>query len=228
MKASDEDLWKTQQVAELISCFPESYKMFSRQTIIAGLISMISMAGGTQAIIARQAGLYKSVLWGWVHGHYPPSLGHLLNMCMTTGVSLVSVMKGAPATCDIPYYGEKKLKKRSEKPSRDEREYALNKALAANPPKSLKCLSRELKLDKAIIRRQFPKETSLLVERYRKFQLSEKDKREKSSIEFVQYVVNELKNQGLPLTRRNFCEVSGKMLMPGNRLYRALMKIAEV
>jgi transcriptional regulator with XRE-family HTH domain len=222
---SDIEIWKARQIAEFISCFPIATQLFSPEKTIAGLKSLVNtFADGTQAIAARRAGIHKSVLWGWMHGHYLPSIGLLLDLCLSTGVSLTSVMKGQPNKCPSPHFMPDDVIKREQRATAKERENTLKEALEASPPLSLGAIAKKLGLCNKTLRNQFPEQVAIAVERYRQFASDEKDKRYRRAIETAQILTNKLESQKLPLTQRNFQNVLGKPLLPKSQLYRVLME----
>ena len=220
IKSSDIEVWKAQQIAELISCFPVASSLFSKSNLIKGLNLVIMMAAdGKSAIAARQAGINKSVLWGWLHGYFAPRLSILLELCLAARVSLVSVMKGLPIECDSPIYETRIAKERIPKPTIEVRENALRNALNFIPAKSLSEVSKELGLSSRILCDNFPDLTSTIVENYKNRIASQNMEHEKKIQEMGNKIMQELIRRGLSLSLRNFQMIAGKVVMPDSRLH---------
>jgi len=221
--ASDVDVWKARQIADVISCLPESDKIFSSQNLFVGLKSLVeSFSDGKSAIAARRAGINKSVLWGWLKRKYAPTLGLLLDLCLAAEVSLLSVMKGKPVACTSPYLQAKPSKRRSQKPPTEERETALKNALVAVPPQSLSAVAHQLKLDESTLRGKFPELSACVVNRYRQFRLDQKNEHFETVKEFGLNLIKELKAKGVPLTARNIRAETGHSFGPWTILYRVI------
>jgi TniQ len=219
--ASPDDLWKAQQAGELLSFLPEAQELFSRERTVQGLKSLVEMfAEGKAAVAARHAGMNKSVLWGWVNGNYLPSLGLLLDLCLATGVSLVSVMQGQPVTCASHGILIRQNSDRAQKATALEREESLRRALEGYPPVSLGAVANDLELGARSLRYQFPDLAAQVVERYREFESLRKAERAREQYQLGQSLLRELAVKGLPLTQRNFQELYGKPLMPASRIYQ--------
>jgi hypothetical protein len=146
--------------------------------------------------------MHKSVLWGWMRGQCLPSLGLLLDLCLSVGVSLVSVMKGNPIKCVSPQFKKsskpKFIKGDDKRASKEEREKALKEALTIDPPESLSAISSELTLDDSTLRRQFPELAALVVERFRQFRSSQIVEKHKQSKEIAQRLIEEIAIKGYP------------------------------
>jgi transcriptional regulator with XRE-family HTH domain len=224
--ASEVEVWKAQQVAELIACFPCASRLFSRQNTIDGLTLLIAkFADGKKARAARQAGMAKSLLQGWLQGDHIPSLGPLLNLCLAAGVSLVSVMKGSPVECASPPFQIRPSKRRTKKVTREALEKALKEALLVAPPQSLSAIASALGADPHSVRKQFPNLSTNIIERFRQFKLRKTAERHRKAMEEGQKLIEELSARRLPLTHRNFQALSGKPIMPNDPL-RPILKEA--
>ena len=227
---SEIEVWKAQQVAELIALFPSATQLFSKQNTIMGLKALAeTFYEGKPAIAARQAGMHKSVLWGWMRRHYLPSLGPLLDICLSVGVSLVSVMKGNPVKCISPQFKKSSksrfVKMDGKRASMKEREKALKEALTIDPPQCLSAISSGLNLHLRTLSKQFPELAALVVERFRLFRSSQTAKNCEQTRVIAQDLIKEITTKGLPTTRRNFQEAAGKHLMPNDRLCKALLEM---
>jgi hypothetical protein len=208
--ASDMDYWKANQVAEVIASIPNATVMFSPKSLHEGLTLLVqSFTEGKAAIAARHAGIPKSILWEWLNKKYPPTLGHLLNLCMAAEVSLLSVISGKPVSCKSPRIHQTLKEHRMPKPTTEEREKTLRNALEVTPPPSLLAVARALTLDKSILRRNFPELSSIIVNRYRQYRVDKKNQHHESMRQFGLKVIKELKTRRLPLTARNIRDESG-------------------
>lgn len=229
IKSSDIEVWKAQQLAELISCFPVASGVFSKDNLIKGLNLVTSMiADGKPAILARQAGINKSVLWGWLHGHFTPRLSILLDICLAASVSLVSVMKGFPIKCDSPVYEPRIAKVRMPKPTIEVRENSLRNALNVIPAKSLSEVSKEIGISCKTLCDKFPNLTSKIVENYKTHIATQSMERENKIQEIGNTIMQELIHRGLSLSLRNFQMIAGKVVMPDSRLHNFWKKYRNV
>ena len=221
--ASDVDVWKARQVAEVISCLPDSGKLFSSHNIVIGLKLLVeSFSEGKSAIAARRAGINKSVLWGWLTKKYAPSLWLLLDLCLAAEVSLLSLMRGKPLVCKSPCFKAKPLKPRTQKATTEERESALRNALVVVPPQSLSAVARQLGLDGATLRKRFPELSACVVDRYRQFKLDQKKEHFEMVKEFGLNLIKEFNTKGMPLTARNIRAETGNSFGPWTILYRVI------
>lgn len=219
IKATNVEDWKATQVAELISCFPSASQLFSKCNLVKGISASVASCGdGIPAEVARKAGISKSLLWGWMHGINQPTIGHLLQLCLATTVSLVSLLKGHPVECLCPLPEKIAPKQHTKKPTGEERESALKTALVAEPPQSLNTIAASLGLTRKTLRIEFPELFKQASERYQQFALSKTEERDRQIKEIGQRAIDELTAKGRPITFRNFQDVIGKALMPKSRL----------
>jgi len=228
--ASEIEVWKAQQMADLIELFPLTTQLFSKEKTIAGLKSLANIFfDGKPAIAARRAEMNKSVLWGWMHGYNLPSLGLLLDLCLSAGVSLVSLMKGAPAKCISPQFKkssyQRLVKKDKEIFSKEAREKSLKEALTINPPPSLATIASELNLHHRSLSTQFPELAALVVKRFRLFRSSQIFEKHKQAKVIAQNLIKEIIIKELPPTQSNFEKIAGKPLLPNNPLRWALLEM---
>jgi hypothetical protein len=224
--ASEVEVWKAQQVAELISRFPLAHGLFSKQNTIDGLMLLVAgFARGKPAVAARRAGIFKSVLWGWVKGNFLPSLEPLLRLCLAAEVSLVSVMEGNPVECSSPPPEIKLPRGHASKPSKEKRENALKESLTINPPPSFRSIARALNIDRTTLYRSLPELSARIVERFRQFESFQRSERRRQARELADVLKKELTEKGLPFTRRNFVAAVGKPIIPNRLLYQALIEI---
>ncbi len=220
--ASEVEVWKAQQVGELIACFPRASGLFLKQNTIDGLISLVAtLADGKPAVAARRAGIRKSVLWGWMKGVCLPSLESLLYLCLTAGVSLVSVLEGRATECFCPPHVIKPAKSRN-KTNKEELKNALGEALTVDPPKSLKSIALALGVSRMLLPRYFPELSALVVERFRQFKSLQLSEQHKQVRELGERLKKELIDKRLPLTQGNFEIANGKRIMPTDLLYKIL------
>jgi hypothetical protein len=226
--ASETEIWKATQVAELISCLPKASRVFSRENTIAGLNLLVAtFADGMPAVAARRAGIHKSVLWGWIQGNFLPSMGPLLNLCLAAGVSLTSVLNGQPIRCPSPHFHHDGIRKDMPKATAEERENALTQALATNPPTSLEAIAKKVGLCRKTLRYQFPEQTDILVKRYQEYKINEKKEENRKKRNLAANIINELISEKLPLTLRNFQLKLGRPLMPQSKLYKVFIDISQ-
>lgn len=218
LAATDVELWKANQVAELISSFPRAHILFSKQNTIDGLIGLVGiLSKGQAAIAARKIGMPKSVLWSWMHGANLPSLKTLLELCLAAELSLVSVLQGCPSSCASPIFIPKAIRPRKQKPTNDERELALKAALKAQHPISITSISKKLGLDPSILRKQFPELHDQLVERYSKLIAIIRAQRYSKMKIQAEELIDQLQVKGITLTKRNFLAACEHSLYPNNR-----------
>jgi transcriptional regulator with XRE-family HTH domain len=222
--AKDEDIWKSQQIADLIATFPRANEIYSKQTLMQGIKRLIDLnSGGIIADAAKNAGIHKSVLWEWLQGTYNPSLAALLDLCMSCGVSLSSVLRGTPEEVNCPTTTQiKEIKKGPQKPSSEERIDSLNKALIEDRPKSLSSVANTLGINRKMLRIQYPELSSLVVNRYKEFTQKQTKKIKKEANEHIRKLIKELTRQNMSLTHRNFEKATGKTLMPQTLLRQEL------
>lgn len=227
-KATNYEILKATHVAELIESLPIAADNYSSAKIIKSLgIIISSVAEGKQAIIARHAGIHKSVVHGIMNEHYLPSLDSLLRLCIAGGMSLVSVMKGVPTAVHAPVQYEKIISKLPLKPSCHERRDRLAQAVSSNPPESLTSISRELGLDATTLRRKFPELTDEIISRYRLFITEKSRQRHEEARKVGEAMIDSLVSKGLPLTHRNFQLLLNKPLMPKSVLYKELSQLSQ-
>lgn len=227
--ASETDVWRAHQIAELISYFPDATRLFSKENLVSGLHTLIVQSfDGVSAAAAKKAGIHKSVLWGWVNGRFSPSMPQLLDLCMVSGVSLVSVLTGEPKDCKSPVQSSiikpaiKKIKA-----TNIERETALRLALLLSPPISLSVVARGLMLDTTTLSKQFPVLSADVIKRFKQFQNETIANRHQDELNIALDVINRLQTAGIPCTRRNLSKLTNTPLMPKERLAIAIKKILD-
>jgi len=216
-RASPLDLWKAEQVAELISCFPEAKKLFSPRLTIEGLNQIFEKLGnGKPAVAARKAKVSKSLLWGWMNGELAPALEPLLRICLSANVSLVSVLKGKPHECETPKceWPKKSPRRAPTRLSRSRAEVAARAALESDPPSSLCAVSSSLKTDPNRLRRLCPSLCTLLVQRRRKWIVDQRKRKFIYAKKEFERSARKLKRLGKSVTHRNMCDLLRKPLFP--------------
>lgn len=224
--ASSVEIWKAQQVAELIALFPKASSIFAPELTRSGLKVVVSDSfNGVSTVAANSAGIYKSVLWGWMKGLYQPNLSQLLDLCLSAGVSLVSVLKGAPSDCKCPPLIPSRKITPKKKISYKERESALQQALTSKTPISLPKVASKLGLDRKTLRNQFPELSSRITERFIKYQKQLKLKHLQHNEGDALVMINKLRTAGIPCTHRNFRQMTNQLLLPNNPLWLAITKL---
>jgi len=218
--ASPVEIWRAQQVAQLISCLPDAENTFTCEGLFSGLNLVIeSFAYGSLTVAASRAGIHKSVLWGWINSKHTPSLRLLLDLCMAAGVSLVSVIRGEPISCHCPAINVVPLKLRTEKVAAEQREIKLRSALNAVPPISLSEVSRQLGLESSALRRKFPELSTCVVNRFRQYLSDQKSDRIQKAMEYGQSLIKDFSSRGLSLTSRNIYAETGIFFRQRTLLY---------
>ena len=225
--ASSVEIWKAQQVAELILHLPKAATIFSQERTIYGLKELVTKStNGVSAIVANNAGIYKSVLWGWMNGRFPPNLPQLLDICLSTGVSLVSVLKGEPSECECPrQISIIRAKPRKDRASYEERESALRQALSATPSISIAAVARKLKLHRTTLIGQFPELATRIIKRFSEFRKESSVNRRQHDLEVAGAMIKKLRDAGVPCTHRNFSKLTNQYLLPETSLWVALRKL---
>lgn len=224
--ATEVELWKAMQIADLIAQFPAASKLISKSSMVVGLAGLVSQFGdGKPCVAARKAGIYKSVLWSWIQGRYLPSLGLFLDLCLSARVSLVSVLTGAPASCAGPAPEKKSSKPVRRKPPRNEREAALKRATLTEPPRSLSRIAAEIGISSRHLQAQFPELTTIVIERFRQSQQNQFARKQREAAALAVKLAQELRAKKIPLTWRNFRKASGEQLLPHSRLCHELKQL---
>lgn len=152
----------------------------------------------------------------------------LLDLCLSTGVSVVSVLKGYPLECECPrqHKTSKALpRKESAKVSLASREEALRRALSVSPPISVTAIAKELKLDRTSLTGKFPELSSLITKRYNEYRKESVQSRFKHELGVARGVIEKLQLAGIKLTHRNLRHHTNQPLMPTNPLWKAIKKV---
>lgn len=210
-----------------VTIFPKASSIFAPELTLSGLRVVVSNSfNGVSAVAANSAGIYKSVLWGWMKGLYQPNLPQLLDLCLSAGVSLVSVLKGAPSDCKCPpLIPSRKMTPKKKIVSYKERESALQQALASKTPISLPKVASKLELDRKTLKNQFPELSSCITERFIKYQKQLKLKHLQHNEGDALVMINKLRTAGIPCTHRNFRQMTNQLLLPNNPLWLAITKL---
>ena len=173
-------------------------------------------------VAARSTSIHKAVVWGWIRGHYLPSLDKLLDLCLAAQMSLASVLTGAPVSCPCPNLDEKPPRSANRKLPKSEREAKLKKEILTFPPRSLASVAAEMGISRKCLQIQFPDLATKITERFRQFQRSQSAQKQQRAQALADKLVNELRAKKRPLTLRNLREASGDLLLPHSRLREAL------
>lgn len=227
--ASDAEAWKARQVAELISFLPRAFTIFSRESLKLGLNALvIKFFDGNSAAAAKRAGINKSVLWGWMNGHFLPSLPAMLNLCMVSGVSLVSVLGGKPlesnklANCAIIRAATGRGRANCR-----ECEAALRQALSVYPPVSVAAVARRLNLDRTTLAKKFPDLSRSVATRFKEHNIEARINRCQGQYNRAMEMINALQADGVSCSRRNLRKLSNNHLLPQSGLTKAIQNILE-
>ena len=220
------EIWDATQVAELIAAFPSAPIALTSAGLAAGLRQIIERVGkGQSAVAARALSCSKSQMHGWVHLQNRPSLGIMLHLCATAGVSLRSVVAGhADAIeCPVPVPRQRRVPRKS--PSSVERERHLRSMLLVQPPPSLLSVARQMQVDAKMLRDAFPELSATIVERASAYRRERVAMAQESCRTRASSLLEECERRNLTLTRRNLRLVSGDQLMPGSRLREVLQEL---
>lgn len=226
-KASAVEIWKAQQISELISNFPLSKKLFSKEKTIEGLNRLIEIStNGNAAAAARKAGINKSSLCEWLKGLHLPGLAQLLNLCITGKVSLTSTLSGEPLEVECPSYQPPPKHKRT-RCNKEQLKSELENSLQSMPPKSLTAIAKKLKIDSKTLSYHFPELTKNVTQHYAKFKASQIDAKRKEERDFADGIIRSLIASGRPITNRNFQDAAGKNYLPQSYLYKYLQSVKD-
>lgn len=224
--ATEVEIWNATQVADLISYFPGTPQLFSRESLASGLSGLIAeYRKGMFCVAARSTRIHKSVVWGWIRGHHLPSLDKLLDLCLAAQMSLTSVLMGAPISCPCPNSDEKPPRPANRKLPKSEREAKLKEEILTFPPRSLASVAAEMGISRKCLQIQFPDLVAKIIERFGQFHRGQSAQKQQKAQALAGKLVKELRAKKMPLTLRNLREASGKFLLPHSRLREALKPI---
>lgn len=226
-RATFVEIWNAQQISELISKFPVSNKIFSKEKTVEGLNRLIEIStNGNAAAAARKAGINKSSLCGWLKGAHLPGLDHLLSLCVTARVSLVSTLAGDPIMIECPKYQKPKKQKRPSL-NKEQMKAELEKSLQSSPPQSLTAIAKKLKIDRTSLPYHYPDLSKSVSQRYANFRTSDIEAKRKAEREFADNIIQNLISTGRSITNRNFQEAARKNYLPQSYIYKYVQSVKD-
>jgi len=227
--ASETEVWRSLQVSKMIEQFPHMHGSLTRQNLIDGINKLICMYfNGVKKIVSQRTGIDTASITHWSLGRNAPNLDHLLTICQTASVSLVSLINGAPVECDSPVIDINTVKEYKNCISCDKLTQLLLSELQRTTPLSLKAISKNIRVSQPTMTSKLPDLTSMIVDRFKVHRAMEIQLRQDSERQLVKETIDSLIANKLPVTGRMFRTITGRTLHTSGNLRKFFLEEVEL
>lgn len=223
--ASREEVWLAKNVGELIAAVSAG-EGFSAARVRLGVVSMATRIGdGRPYRAASTCGFSKARLFDWVEGRRRIKFAPLLALCAASGSDVLSALRGEPCEAQTSTFRYSCHPRLSVYPVTAERVKRLRAALADPACPSVTSVARSLLIHRTTLEREFPSETGLLIERFKKKRCAATATRRAAARKAIEQAIDALQRKGRAISRRNLYLESGILVTNGSRFERIFLEL---
>jgi len=165
-EVSENDIWIASQSGALIAAVSAG-EQFDAATVQHAILDLAtSIGGGFPYRAARRCNFSKARLFDWINGRRRIKYAPLLAMCAMAGADLVDTMRGQTSSSRGCGYRYEPGTKTTNCTPPEKRAQILVEMSTLDSRPSLAQVARDLGVDRTTLKRGYPKESSLIIQRH--------------------------------------------------------------